>query len=160
MTSVRIGHGYDAHRFVLNRPLMLGGVAIPFEMGLDGHSDADVLIHALCDALLGAAAMGDIGMMFPSADDSFRNAAGLDLLAGVVERLALEGFGIGNVDVTVIAERPKLDPYRQPIVHSLAGTLRIDPRFVSVKATSTDGMGFAGRGEGIAAIASALLEYP
>ena len=154
---MRVGIGVDAHPFVSGRPLILGGVDIPFDRGLDGHSDADVLTHAIIDALLGAASMGDIGTHFPSSDGRFAGARGLDLLRSAADLIAGAGFRVGNVDAVVIAQAPPLAPYRAEMVAAVAGALDIPPGVVSVKATTTDRMGFTGRDEGIAAMAVALV---
>jgi 2-C-methyl-D-erythritol 2,4-cyclodiphosphate synthase len=153
----RVGIGYDSHRLTAGRRLILGGIEIPSELGLDGHSDADVLTHAVIDALLGAAGMGDIGQHFPDTDERYREADSLGLLAEVVARLAGEGHGIGNVDCTVVMEKPKLGPHRQAIGERLAGTLGIPADHVNVKASTGEGIGFVGRGEGVAALAVATL---
>ena len=155
---IRIGHGYDAHRFAHGAQLVLGGVAIESELGLAAHSDGDVLIHALCDALLGAAALGDIGKQFP---DTSPELAGIDsriLLRSVVRLLDARGYTVVNADVTVIAQTPRLAPYLGEVCMKLASDLGVEPDRVSVKATTTEGMGFAGREEGIAAHAVALIE--
>lgn len=158
MTSlVRIGIGYDIHRLGEGRKLVLGGVEIPFEKGLLGHSDSDVLTHAVCDALLGAAALGDIGTHFPDTDARWAGASSLDFLARVIELLADRGYRVGNVDATVIAERPKLKPHIQAIRETLASVLRVDVDLVSVKAKTNEGLESVGRGEAIAAQAVALL---
>ena len=158
MTGLRIGHGYDVHRLVSGRPLILGGVAIPFDKGLDGHSDADVLTHAIMDALLGAAATGDIGQLFPDSDDAFLNISSIVLLRRVVDRLTDEGWQIVNVDATLIAQRPKIGPFRDDIRQTLAGAMGIETDRVSVKATTEERLGFTGDGSGIAAHAVALIE--
>ena len=155
---MRIGHGYDAHRLVEGRALVLGGVRIPFEKGLDGHSDADVLTHAVMDALLGAAAMGDIGKLFPDTDDRYLGADSIALLREVDRRLTEAGYRLGNLDVTVIAQRPKLAPYINQMRQNLAAALRTELQNVSVKATTEEHLGFTGSGEGIAAHAVCLLE--
>ena len=155
---MRIGHGYDVHRLVEGRSLVLGGVRIPFEKGLDGHSDADVLIHAVMDALLGAAAMGDIGKLFPDTDDRYLGADSIALLREVDRRLTEAGYRLGNLDVTVIAQRPKLAPYINQMRQNLATALRTELQNVSVKATTEEHLGFTGSGEGIAAHAVCLLE--
>ncbi|MBA1444535.1 MAG: 2-C-methyl-D-erythritol 2,4-cyclodiphosphate synthase [Chromatiales bacterium] len=155
---MRIGQGYDAHRFESGKRLLLGGVEIKHDQGLKAHSDGDVLIHALCDALLGAAGMGDIGRHFP---DSATEYAGIDsrrLLRRVVELVQEAGLRVGNVDLTAVAQRPKLAPYIDTMQARLASDLQVEPARVNVKATTTEGMGFTGRGEGIAAYAVALLE--
>ena len=151
------GIGWDSHRFVAGRPLILGGVAIDHELGLLGHSDADALTHAIIDALLGAAAMGDIGQHFPDTDERFRNADSMLLLRTVVAALAERGLAVTHVDATVVMERPKLAPYRDAIRAALADGLGVGPEHVNVKASTGEGMGFVGRGEGIAALAVATL---
>ncbi|MCH8901256.1 MAG: 2-C-methyl-D-erythritol 2,4-cyclodiphosphate synthase [Chloroflexi bacterium] len=155
---MRTGIGYDIHPFEQGRPLVLGGVTIPHEAGLAGHSDADVLAHALIDALLGAAALGDIGRHFPPDDPSYRDANSLDLLRRAVELVAKAGYRAVNVDATVIAEAPKLSPHIDAMRAALAGALGLDVGAVSVKATSSERLGPVGRGEGIAALAVALLD--
>ncbi len=155
---MRIGHGYDVHRLVEGRSLILGGVRIPFEKGLDGHSDADVLTHAVMDALLGAAALGDIGKLFPDTDDRYLGADSIALLREVDRRLTEAGYRLGNLDVTVIAQRPKLAPYINQMRQNLAAALRTELQNVSVKATTEEHLGFTGSGEGIAAHAVCLLE--
>lgn len=155
---MRIGHGYDVHRLVEGRSLILGGLRIPFEKGLDGHSDADVLTHAVMDALLGAAAMGDIGKLFPDTDDRYLGADSIALLREVDRRLTEAGYRLGNLDVTVIAQRPKLAPYINQMRQNLAAALRTELQNVSVKATTEEHLGFTGSGEGIAAHAVCLLE--
>jgi 2-C-methyl-D-erythritol 2,4-cyclodiphosphate synthase len=156
MTTVT-GIGWDSHRLVAGRPLILGGVAIPHERGLDGHSDADVLTHAVIDALLGAAALGDIGQHFPDTDERYRDADSMLLLRTVVATLADQGFAIAHVDGTVVMEQPKLAPHRDAIRASLADGLAIAPEHVNVKASTGEGMGFVGRGEGVAALAVATV---
>ena len=155
---VRTGLGIDTHAFAAGRPLILGGVDIPHEQGLAGHSDADVLTHAVIDALLGAAGLGDIGQHFPDTDPRFEDADSLELLRTVVVYLEQRGFAIGNVDATVVLERPKLAPYREAIRAALAGALGLPPGAVNVKATTGERIGFVGRGEGAAAMAVATLE--
>src|SRR5947207_7587763 len=155
--SARIGIGYDIHRLVEERKLVLGGVEIPFEKGLLGHSDSDVLSHAICDALLGAAALGDIGAHFPDTDSRWAGVSSLDFLAHVLELLTKRGYSIANIDATVLAERPKLKPYVQSIRESLATALRLDVDQVSVKAKTNEGLESIGRGEAIAAQSVALL---
>jgi 2-C-methyl-D-erythritol 2,4-cyclodiphosphate synthase len=154
---MRIGIGYDVHPFETGRPLVLGGVVFDAERGLAGHSDGDCLTHAVIDALLGAAALGDIGSHFPSSDDRYRGADSIALLRGVAGKLFAAGYDIGNVDVTVVAETPRLAPRVDAIRRRLAEALAIDASRVSVKATTTDGLGAIGRGEGLAAMAVALL---
>ena len=153
-----VGIGYDSHRLVPGRPLVLGGVHVPGELGLAGHSDADVLAHAVTDALLGAAALGDIGAHFPDTDERWRDADSMALLAAVVEMLHDRGLAPGNVDCTVVLERPRLAAHRDEIRRRLAEVLGLPEARVSVKATTNEGMGFAGRGEGAAAIAIAGVE--
>lgn len=155
---MRAGTGYDVHRLAAGRPLVLGGVRIPHETGLEGHSDADVVSHAIIDALLGAAALGDIGQHFPSDDPQYRDASSLDLLRHAVQLVAEAGYGIVNVDATVVAEAPKLAPHIGAMRTALAAALGIDGGSVSIKATTTDGLGLTGRREGIAAFAIALLD--
>jgi 2-C-methyl-D-erythritol 2,4-cyclodiphosphate synthase len=154
---MRVGFGYDAHRLVPGRPLILGGVEIPYHPGLGGHSDADVLTHALGDALLGAVAAGDLGRHFPDTDPAFRGISSLILLERIVAMVASRGYQPLNVDVTVVAERPKLAPFVPQMISKLAPILGLDPGAVSIKATSTEKMGFAGREEGIAAYAVVLV---
>ena len=155
---MRIGTGYDAHRLVEGRDLILGGVHIPHEKGLLGHSDADVLLHAICDALLGAAGLGDIGKHFPDTDPAYKGISSIRLLAAVGEKIATAGFSCGNVDAVIVAQRPKLAPYMDDMRSNIAAALRIGPDRVGIKATTTEGMGFEGRGEGISAQAVALIE--
>jgi len=157
MTNMRIGNGFDVHALVAGRPLVLGGVAIPHERGLDGHSDADVLLHAVCDAILGALALGDIGMHFPDADARWKGADSRVLLRHVASLASARGWRIGNLDVTVIAEAPKLAPHVPAMRAHLAADLACGVEDISVKATTTERLGFAGRGEGIAALATVLL---
>ena len=155
---MRIGHGYDVHRFAENRKLILGGVEIPYEYGLLGHSDADVLLHAIADALLGAAALGDIGKLFPDTDDRFLGADSLELLKDVVRVLADKGFRVGNIDATVIAQKPKLRGYIDDMRAHIAQACGIDIDYVSVKATTEEKLGFTGRLEGISAHAVCLID--
>ena len=154
---MRIGHGYDVHRLVEGRKLILGGVEIPFEKGLLGHSDADVLLHALSDALLGAAALGDIGQHFPDTDERYRGADSTVLLRRVAALLRERGYEVGNVDCTVLAQRPKLAGFIPQMRENIASALNIPADRVSVKATTEEGLGFTGSGEGIAAHAVALI---
>jgi 2-C-methyl-D-erythritol 2,4-cyclodiphosphate synthase len=154
---MRIGMGFDAHAFDDARPLVLGGVTIPDAPGLAGHSDADVVSHALADALLGAAGLGDLGDRFPATSE-WKDASSLEILRRCVEELTSSGWSVVNVDVTVVAERPRLAPFRDEMIKTLADALGLTADSVSVKATSTDGMGFTGRGEGIAALGVALIE--
>jgi len=155
---MRIGHGYDVHRLVEGRRLILGGVEIPFEKGLLGHSDADVLAHAVADALLGAAAMGDIGHLFPDTDERFAGADSLKLLAEVTARLHAAGYRVANVDATVLCQRPKLAPHIEMMRKNLAAACAVDVAQMSVKATTEEGLGFTGEGLGIAAHALCLIE--
>jgi len=155
---MRIGHGYDVHRFAENRKLILGGVEIPFEYGLLGHSDADVLLHAISDALLGAAALGDIGKLFPDTDYRFLGADSLLLLAEVVRVIEENGYKIVNIDSTVIAQKPKLRGYIDTMRRNIAGACKIDVSQVSVKATTEEKLGFTGRLEGISAHSVCLIE--
>ncbi|MCI6488428.1 MAG: 2-C-methyl-D-erythritol 2,4-cyclodiphosphate synthase [Clostridiales bacterium] len=155
---MRIGHGYDVHRLVEGRKLILGGVFIPWEKGLLGHSDADVLLHALMDALLGAAALGDIGKHFPDTDEQYRGADSMELLRQVRRILSAQGFTIGNVDCTVLAQRPKLAPHILQMRENIAAALEVSVDRVSVKATTEEGLGFTGEGLGIAAHAVVLID--
>jgi 2-C-methyl-D-erythritol 2,4-cyclodiphosphate synthase len=154
---MRIGHGYDVHRLTEGRKLILGGVEIPFEKGLDGHSDADVLVHAIMDALLGAAALGDIGKLFPDNDPAYAGISSLLLLEKVAQRLREGGFSVGNIDATVLAQRPKLAPHIPQMREKIANTLGISADRVSVKATTEEGLGFTGTGEGVAAHSVCLI---
>jgi 2-C-methyl-D-erythritol 2,4-cyclodiphosphate synthase len=153
-----VGIGYDSHRLTPGRRLVIGGVEIPYERGLDGHSDADVLAHAITDALLGAAGLGDIGEHFPDTDERWRDADSIELLARALELLAAQGFALVNVDCTVVMQEPKLSPHRQAIRERLAMALGLEVGRVSVKASTGEGIGFVGRGEGVAALAVAGLE--
>lgn len=154
---MRIGHGYDAHRFGPDRPLILGGVTIPHDQGMIAHSDGDVLIHALCDALLGAAALGDIGRHFPDTSKDYENIDSRVLLRKVIALLHGKALRVGNADITVIAQRPKLSSFIPAMRTHLAADLQVDEGRINIKATTTEGMGFTGRGEGIAAHAVVLL---
>ena len=158
MTNLRIGHGYDVHRLTEGRALILGGVTIPYEKGLLGHSDADVLTHAVMDALLGAAALGDIGKLFPDSDAAYKGISSIELLKRVKARLSEAGFEAVNLDATILAQAPKFAPYRDEMRGNIACALDIPVSRVSVKATTEEGLGFTGSGEGIAAHAVALLE--
>ena len=155
---LRIGHGYDVHRLVEGRRLILGGVEVPHTLGLLGHSDADVLTHAVMDALLGAAGLGDIGRHFPDTDPAYAGADSLKLLDYVVELLEAQGWKVGNVDATILAQRPKLAPHLEQMRENLAARMKVKPEQVNVKATTEEGLGFTGDGEGIAAHAVCLLE--
>ena len=154
---MRIGHGYDVHRLVSGRKLILGGVEIEHTLGLLGHSDADVLTHAVMDALLGACAMGDIGRLFPDNDPAYEGADSVKLLEAVMERLSAAGYRVGNVDATVIAQRPRLAPHIDRMRHNLAAAMRVDVSRVNVKATTEEKLGFTGEEAGIAAHAVALI---
>ncbi|NCB63468.1 MAG: 2-C-methyl-D-erythritol 2,4-cyclodiphosphate synthase [Clostridia bacterium] len=158
MSGIRIGHGYDVHRLAAGRKLILGGVEVPFDRGLLGHSDADVLTHAVMDALLGAAALGDIGKLFPDSDSAYAGADSLVLLDRVMERLSEHGYRVGNVDATVIAQQPKLAKFIPQMVRNLARRLGVPADRVNVKATTEEGLGFSGSGDGMAAHAVALIE--
>ena len=153
----RIGHGFDAHRLVPDRPLILGGVTLPFQLGLLGHSDADVLTHAICDALLGAAGAGDLGRHFPDTDPSLAGISSLEILRRVHALLSADGWTVGNVDATVIAQAPRLVPHIPAMVNNLAACLEVGSAAINVKATTTEGLGFTGEGLGIAAHAVALI---
>ncbi len=155
---MRIGMGYDVHRLAEDRELILGGVHIPYEKGLLGHSDADVVVHAIMDALLGAAALGDIGKHFPDTDPKYKGISSILLLKHVGELLSDHHYVIGNIDATIIAQRPKLAPYRQEMMQNVAEALRIDVSQVNIKATTEEGLGFTGTGEGISSQAICLLE--
>ena len=155
---MRIGMGYDVHKLTEGRKLIIGGVEIPYEKGLLGHSDADVLLHAIMDALLGAAAMGDIGKLFPDTDDRYLGASSMKLLEAVGVRLRERGYRVGNIDATLLAQQPKVSPYTQQMVQNIAAALGIDESRVSVKATTEEHLGFTGSGEGMAAHAVCLLE--
>ena len=157
---MRIGTGYDVHRLVQGRDLIIGGVKIPYEKGLSGHSDADVLLHAVMDALLGAAALGDIGKHFPDSDPAYEGISSVSLLEKVGALLAEKGFIIENIDSTIIAQAPKMRPHIDAMRENIAGTLGLETEFVSVKATTEEGLGFTGAGEGIAAQAVCLLTSP
>ena len=159
MTNLRIGHGYDVHRLTAGRPLILGGVHVPYDRGLDGHSDADVLTHAVMDALLGAAALGDIGRLFPDSDDAFLNISSLTLLSRVRDALTRAGYRAVNIDATLIAQAPKVGPYRRQMQENLAAALAIGPGCVNVKATTEEHLGFTGNGSGMSAHAVALIEH-
>ncbi|MBR4119777.1 MAG: 2-C-methyl-D-erythritol 2,4-cyclodiphosphate synthase [Bacteroidales bacterium] len=156
--KIRVGLGYDVHRLVEGRELWLGGVKIEHTLGLDGHSDADVAIHALCDAILGAAAMRDIGYHFPPSDNKYKNIDSKLLLKDVVEIVKEKGYKIGNIDITICAERPKINPHIPAMINTLAPILEIEEDEVSIKATTTEKLGFVGKEEGIAAHAVVLIE--
>ena len=158
MTDLRIGHGYDVHRLTEGRKLILGGVEIPYEKGLLGHSDADVLVHAVMDALTGAARLGDIGKLFPDTDPAYAGISSLKLLAEVGRLLAETGRAVVNIDATLIAQAPKVAPYRETMRQNIAAALEVDVSQISVKATTEEHLGFTGTGEGMAAHAVALVE--
>ena len=158
--SMRIGSGFDVHRLAAGRKLIIGGVEIQHASGLLGHSDADVLIHAVCDALLGAAGLGDIGKHFPDTDQRFKGVSSLTLLAEVGRLLGEKGFQVHNIDSTIVAEKPKMAPHIAAMVANIAGILGVGPDAVNVKATTTEGLGYTGRGEGIAAYAVCTLGRP
>jgi 2-C-methyl-D-erythritol 2,4-cyclodiphosphate synthase len=155
--TIRIGHGFDVHKLVVGRKCIIGGVDIPFEKGLDGHSDADVLLHAICDALLGAAALGDIGKHFPPTDMRYKGINSRELLQHVVALLKAKGYGISNIDCTVICELPKLSPHTEQMRINIAEDCVVSIDAINVKATTTEQLGFTGRGEGIAAEAVCLV---
>ena len=156
--TTRIGHGYDAHRMVDGRKLILGGVEIAFPRGLHGHSDADVLLHAVCDALLGSLSLGDIGVHFPDNDPQFKGISSLKLLERVGDMVKEKGFRVGNIDTTIVAQEPRLSGYIVQMRKNIAQTLGIDTEKINIKATTTEGLGFIGKGEGIAAHAVAVVE--
>ena len=158
MTNLRIGHGYDVHRLTEGRKLILGGVEIPWEKGLLGHSDADVLVHAVMDALTGAARLGDIGKLFPDTDPAYAGISSLKLLAEVGRLMGEKGFAVVNIDATLLAQAPKVGPYRAQMTENMAAALKIDPEQVNVKATTEEKLGFTGDGSGMAAHAVVLLE--
>lgn len=157
MTKIRIGYGYDVHRLVEDRDLIVGGVNIPFEKGLQGHSDADVLLHAIADGMLGALALGDIGTHFPDTDPAWHNANSVDLLSKVNNMVKEKGYVLNNLDATLIAEQPKFNPHIQKMQKIIAQTLQTKTENISIKATTNEKMGWIGRGEGIAAIVNVLL---
>ena len=154
---MRIGTGYDVHKLVEGRKLILGGVEIPHTLGLLGHSDADVLLHAITDAILGAAALGDIGLHFPDTDEQWKGADSLELLSMAYDKVREKGYTLGNIDATILAQKPKLRPYIDKMRHNIAHTLQVDIDQINIKATTEEGLGFTGKEEGIAAQAVALL---
>ena len=154
---MRIGLGFDIHRLVSGRKLVLGGIVIPFEKGLLGHSDADVLVHAVCDAILGAAGLGDIGQHFPDTDPEFKDVSSLKLLAKTYKMISEQGFAVQNIDATIFAEAPKLSQYKAAMQKNIAQTIEIEPNHVNVKATTFEGLGMIGKGEGIGAMCVTLL---
>lgn len=155
---IRIGQGFDVHQLVPQRPLIIGGVTLPYEKGLLGHSDADVLTHAIIDAILGAAGLGDIGQLFPETDPQFKNANSVNLLKKVNEKVGRSGFTIGNIDCTILAEQPKMKPHLEQMKKNIAAACQIDTNQINLKATTMEKMGFIGHEEGMGAIAVALLE--
>ncbi len=155
---MRIGQGYDVHRLAPGRNLVLGGVHIPFDKGLLGHSDADVLVHAACDAILGAAGLGDLGHHFPDTEHRFKDISSLKLLSHCAKLIETDGYTVANLDATIIAQEPKLAPYREQMIDNMARALNIPPKRVSIKATTTEGLGFTGQGQGMAAMCVVLLE--
>jgi len=155
---MRIGIGYDVHQLVTGRKLVLGGVAIPFEKGLFGHSDADVLIHAVCDALLGAAGLGDIGLHFPDTDPEYKDISSIKILVKTYKLVSSKNFKIINLDSTIFADAPKISPYREAMQKNIARTIEIEPECVNVKATTFEGLGMIGKGEGIGAICVVLIQ--
>ena len=156
--KMRIGQGYDVHQLVEGRALILGGVKIPFERGLEGHSDGDALLHAVADAILGAIGAGDLGRHFPSSDERWRGIGSGEILSQVADRMSEAGYSIANLDATIIAQAPRLAPHQKAMQENLVGLLRAEPERINLKLTSTDGLGSIGRGEGIAALAVVLLE--
>ena len=156
--NIRIGTGFDVHALCDNRDLVIGGITIPYHKGLEGHSDADVLVHAIMDALLGAANLGDIGDLFPDTDECFKDANSINLLKKVGEKPEIEGYELINIDSVIIAEKPKMAPHKRKMSENIARALKVNPERIGIKATTTEKLGFTGRGEGIAASAVALLE--
>ena len=156
---MRVGIGYDIHRLVSGRKLVLGGVTIPFDKGLIGHSDADALVHAVCDSLLGAAGLGDIGLHFPDTDSEYKNISSLKLLVRTYEMVNKKGFLIENIDATIFAEAPRLSTYRKEMEKNIAQTIELELSRINVKATTTEGLGLIGKGEGIGAMSVALINY-
>jgi 2-C-methyl-D-erythritol 2,4-cyclodiphosphate synthase len=154
---VRVGIGYDVHPFVKDRPLMLGGIKLPSQFGLAGHSDADVLLHAVCDSLLGAAGLGDIGRHFPDSDPKYKGISSIVLLQKVIELINQAGYEVGNIDVTVVAQKPRIAPYRDQMIRTISQATGLKPAQISIKATTTEGLGFTGREEGIAVYAVSLI---
>ncbi|MBX2869641.1 MAG: 2-C-methyl-D-erythritol 2,4-cyclodiphosphate synthase [Acidiferrobacterales bacterium] len=155
---MRVGHGYDVHRLVAHRPLVLGGVTIPYELGLDGHSDADVLLHAVCDALLGAAGLGDIGQHFSPSDQTYRGMDSRIFVREVYDLLTQRDWVVGNIDITLVAEKPRMAPHLPQMITNISADLQIDSSQVNVKATTTEGLGFCGTGEGIACHSVVLIQ--
>lgn len=155
---MRIGTGYDVHRLILGRKLILGGVAIPFEKGLLGHSDADVLVHSICDALLGAAGLGDIGLHFPDTDPKFKDISSIKLLEIAYKMVCEKGFNLQNLDSTIFAQEPKISSFREKMQQNIARAMNVKTNCVNIKATTTEGLGMFGRGEGIGAMSAVLIE--
>jgi len=155
---MRIGTGYDVHRLISGRKLILGGLTIPFEKGLLGHSDADVLVHSICDALLGAAGLGDIGLHFPDTDSRFKDISSIKLLEKTNKMVCEKGFNLKNIDCTVFAQEPKISPFREKMQQNIANATNADPNCINIKATTTEGLGMFGRGEGIGALSVVLIE--
>lgn len=155
---MRVGMGYDVHKLITGRPLILGGMHIPFEKGLLGHSDADVLVHAACDALLGAAGLGDIGLHFPDSSPEYKDIYSIELLRLVYRMLRDRGHRLVNLDATILAQEPKLAPYRQHMQQTMAQALETNPQIINIKATTTEGLGMVGAGEGMAALCIALIQ--
>jgi len=155
---MRIGTGYDVHRLIFGRKLILGGVAIPFEKGLLGHSDADVLVHSICDALLGAAGLGDIGLHFPDTDPKFKDISSIKLLEIAYKMVCEKGFNLQNLDSTIFAQEPKISPFREKMQQNIARAMNVKTNCVNIKATTTEGLGMFGRGEGIGAMSAVLIE--
>jgi 2-C-methyl-D-erythritol 2,4-cyclodiphosphate synthase len=155
---MQIGIGYDVHRLVTGRPLILGGAKIPFEKGLQGHSDADVLVHAVCDALLGSVGLGDIGQHFPDTDPQYKDISSLKLLARTSAMVRRQGFAVQNIDTIIFAEAPQIDPYRETMQKNLARAVEVAPSCINIKATTTEGLGPIGRGEGIGAMSVVLVK--
>lgn len=155
---MRIGMGYDVHRLVAGKKLVLGGITIDFEKGLEGHSDADVLVHALCDALLGAAGLKDIGFWFPDTDPAYKDIYSIELLKKCDHMIRDKGYSIINTDITIFAEQPKISPYRTAMIEKIAESLDIEPERINIKATTTEGLGMIGKGEGIGAMCIVLME--
>ena len=157
--GLRVGHGYDVHKFIKDRPLIMGGIEIPYEYGLEAHSDGYIFIHAMCDAILGAAGLGDIGQHFPDTDVSIKGIRGSDMLATVIKLAKQQGYVVGNIDVTIIAQAPKLMPHIPAMREKLAKIMEIDAKAVNLKATTTEKMGYIGRKEGMAVHSVCLLSY-
>ncbi|MCX7823594.1 MAG: 2-C-methyl-D-erythritol 2,4-cyclodiphosphate synthase [Syntrophobacterales bacterium] len=155
--EIRVGIGYDVHPFVKDRPLMLGGIRIPSQLGLAGHSDADVVLHAICDALLGAAGLGDIGRHFPDSDPKYKGISSMVLLQRVLEMVNQAGYAVGNIDVTVVAQKPRIAPYRDQMIRTITQGIGLRASQINIKATTTEGLGFTGREEGIAVYAVCLI---